>query len=160
LGQALNLFQQGSGDVITVEEEGFTIKDCFVNGEKQNFSDYLVKNSIDLKLPLVADLYGVMVNTSFQNNDIANKVVHLYAPVFKGIKYRIANPVGDYTTEFANKIPAHASNNAFSCNCILNYLYGELEGKKTGKMFGPMTFGEVAYILLNQTLVYMEIKDR
>ena len=45
----------------------------------------------------------------------------------------------------------------FSCNCILNYLYGELEGKVTEGMYGPVTFGEIAYQLLNQTLVYVRI---
>lgn len=45
----------------------------------------------------------------------------------------------------------------FACNCILNYLYSELEGKKVPTMLGPMTFGEIAYQLLNQTLVYLTI---
>lgn len=47
--------------------------------------------------------------------------------------------------------------NALSCNCILNYLYGELEGKTTGSFTGPATFGEIAYVLLNQTLVKLDI---
>jgi len=47
---------------------------------------------------------------------------------------------------------------SFSCNCILNYLYGELEGKHTGQVVGPMTFGEVAYQLLNQTMVQMTLE--
>jgi hypothetical protein len=29
----------------------------------------------------------------------------------------------------------------------------------TPPMFGPMTFGEIAYQLLNQTLVYLVIED-
>ena len=45
----------------------------------------------------------------------------------------------------------------FSCNCVLNYLYAGLEGKKTGEFNGPATFGEIAYQLLNQTLVYLTI---
>ena len=45
----------------------------------------------------------------------------------------------------------------FSCNCILNYLYGGLEGKHTGSVYGPITFGEIAHLLLNQTLV--QLKD-
>jgi hypothetical protein len=49
---------------------------------------------------------------------------------------------------------------AFSCNCILNYLYAELEGKQTGNFTGPITFGEVAYQLLNQTMVYLDIQDQ
>lgn len=155
----LNLFKQGNGDIITFEEDGFSAKNCLVNGNQVNLSDYLVKNNIDLKLPLVADLYGVMVNTSFQANDIDNKTVAFYAPVFRGIQYKIASPIENYVKQFISAIPGSAENNVFSCNCILNYLYSELNGKKTGQMVGPMTFGEIAYILLNQTLVYLNIID-
>lgn len=48
----------------------------------------------------------------------------------------------------------------FSCNCILNNLYGKLEGNVTPPFAGLVTFGEVAYHLLNQTLVYAEIIDK
>ena len=47
---------------------------------------------------------------------------------------------------------------SLSCNCILNFVYGGLEGKKTPGFTGPVTFGEIAYILLNQTLVTLECK--
>ena len=47
----------------------------------------------------------------------------------------------------------------FACNCILNYLYGKLEGKKTGHLTGPFTFGEIAHQLLNQTLVRLCVYD-
>ncbi len=40
---------------------------------------------------------------------------------------------------------------------MLNYLYGELEGRRTGAVVGPMTYGEIGYQLLNQTLVYIEV---
>lgn len=155
----VNLFNQGEGDEITFEEEGFVIKDCFINGNKTNFADYLLKNNIDTKLPLVADLYGAMINTSFQSIDESKKVVNLYAPVFQNIKYKIAAKVEDYVKEFTSNIPASANNITFSCNCILNYLYSELEGKKTGNITGPITFGEIAYQLLNQTMVYLTIQD-
>ena len=48
----------------------------------------------------------------------------------------------------------------FTCNCILNYLYANLEGKKTGSIVGPITFGEIAYMLLNQTMVYLTFEDK
>jgi hypothetical protein len=54
-------------------------------------------------------------------------------------------------------VPSDIGDVEFSCNCILNYLYGELEGKRTGALKGPMTFGEVAYQLLNQTMVYLKV---
>jgi hypothetical protein len=154
----VNLFKQGPGDAITFDTEGFSVKDCFVNGTKANFADYIVSKKIDTKLPLVANYSGTMVNVSFQKINEKEKTVDLYAPVFKGVLYKIAMQVKDYVKEFEAAMPKGSVNPVFSCNCILNYLYSELEGKKTGAITGPITFGEVAYQLLNQTLVYLELK--
>lgn len=151
----VNLFKPGSGDVIAFPAEGFVVKDCLVNRKTVNFADYLREKQIDTKLPLVANYSGMMVNVSFQ--EVRAKEVALYAPVFKGVAYSIADPVADYVKEFAAALPKSLSP-AFSCNCILNFLYSDLEGKKTGAITGPITFGEIAYQLLNQTLVYLEIE--
>lgn len=155
----INVFQQGEGDTITFPTDGFSAKDVYINGEKTNFVDYLTTNEIDLKLPLVADMYGAMINTSFQSLNEEEKQADLYAPVFKGVPYKIARPTENYEKDFTSRIPADANNVFFSCNCILNYLYAELEGKQTGKFTGPVTFGEIAYQLLNQTLAYITIED-
>lgn len=155
----VNLFEQGQGDVISFPKTGFNAKDCFVNGEKHNFADYLLQNKIDTKLPLVADYAGAMINVSFQEIQEDEKNVSFYAPVFPDIEYKIASPVVDYVTSFKNSIPNGQTAAVFSCNCILNFLYSELENKKTANMTGPVTFGEVAYQLLNQTFVYLEIFD-
>ena len=39
------------------------------------------------------------------------------------------------------------------------FINATLENKKTGSFVGPITFGEIAYQLLNQTIVYLEVKD-
>jgi hypothetical protein len=100
-----------------------------------------------------------MVNVSFQAIDKEKKVVNFYAPVFDDVECRVAQPVTDYVSGFQAALPDMGGDVTFSCNCILNFLYSELEGKKTAHMTGPMTFGEVAYQLLNQTMVYMQIQD-
>ncbi len=159
----VNLFEQGDGDILTFNADGFAAKDVMVNGEKRNFAAYIVKNKLDTKLPLVADYYGALVNISFQDVDEVEGQVKFYAPVFSGIRYKHARPVTDYVKVFNDRLSKECaidSNRvAFSCNCILNYLYSELEGKKTDPFTGPVTFGEIAYQLLNQTLVYLEIMD-
>jgi hypothetical protein len=159
----VNLFEQGDGDILTFNADGFAAKDVMVNGEKRNFAAYIVKNKLDTKLPLVADYYGAMVNISFQDVDEVEGQVKFYAPVFSGIRYKHARPVADYVKVFNDRLSKECSIDservAFSCNCILNYLYSELEGKKTDPFTGPVTFGEIAYQLLNQTLVYLEIMD-
>jgi hypothetical protein len=156
----VNMFKQGKGDTITFEQDGFKQKDALVNGKKINFAEYLAVNRIDVRLPLVADLFGAMINVSFQEINGIDKTVSLYAPVFKGMRYKVAEPVGDYIDTFKSMVPTGlAGKIVFSCNCILNYLYSELEGEKTGEITGPITFGEIAYQLLNQTLVYLKIED-
>jgi hypothetical protein len=159
----INLFEQGDGDILTFSEDGFSAKYVMVNGEKTEFAPYLKKMKLDTKLPLVADYYGVMVNISFQGVDEADGTVKFYAPVFSGIRYKHAKPVADYVKSFreclGKECGADTDQVVFSCNCILNYLYSELENKKTEPFVGPVTFGEIAYQLLNQTLVYLEVKD-
>lgn len=156
----VNIFEQGQGDEITFPQDSFSVTDAFVNGKKTNFARYLMDKNIDTKLPLVADFFGSMINISFQGINEADQQVNLYAPVFSGISYKIAKPVGDYVATFKTKIPEGSGDRLFfSCNCILNYLYAELHGKKTANYTGPITFGEIAYQLLNQTLAYVNIEN-
>jgi hypothetical protein len=152
----VNLFTQGTGDTITFEEEGFSVTNCLVNGARKNFAQYLNRMEVDTRLPLVANYAGAMVNVAFQAIQEADAAVDLYAPVFRNVDYRVAAPVKDYIQAFKEALPRNTKA-IFSCNCILNFLYSELEGKVTEGIYGPVTFGEIAYQLLNQTLVYLEI---
>ncbi|MBI1754166.1 MAG: hypothetical protein HY014_10810 [Acidobacteria bacterium] len=157
--QILNLFRQGDGDVITFPKDGFTASDCMVNGRPANVAAYAQARALDPSRPLVADYHGAQINISFQSVDAEKGQVTFYAPVFAGVEYRQAGPVGDYVEGFKALVSGVHVNARFTCNCILNYLHGKLEGRKTGDFTGPMTFGEIGYQVLNQTLVYLEILD-
>lgn len=153
----VNIFEDDKTDAaITFPENELDVTQCRVNGQEISLAEYVRRKNIDTRLPLVADYNGVFINTSIKS--IEGGTVGLYAPVFKGIEYRFATSVSNYAEEFRNRIhAAGAGEPVFSCNCILNYLYGDLEGKKTPPYTGPVTFGEIAYQLLNQTLTYCEI---
>ena len=153
----VNIFEQGDGDVLVFPADGFSADKVHVNGEPQSFAAYLRDNAVDLRLPLVANYYGANVNVSFQGVDDATGEVKFYAPVFEGVEYKLARPIDDYAKAFEAHVPAEAADSVFSCNCILNYVHGELEGKKVGTAKSPMTFGEIAYQLLNQTFVYVDL---
>ena len=157
----INLFEQGDGEILTFGVNGFVVEDVNVNGVHYNFADYIVQNKLDTRLPLVADYYGALINIGIQEVDTANRQVRFCAPIFSGIRYKHAKPVEDYATAFKDRIARERVSEyervIFSCNCLLNYQYSELEGKKTEPFIGPVTFGEIAYQLLNQTLVYLEI---
>jgi len=154
----INLFQQGNGDTICFPSTGFSTTTTFINGKEQNLAEYFQRIQADTRLPLVASYCGAMVNVSLKNIDLKNGLVEFYAPVVAGVEYKLASPIHDYVSEFEARLKELSPENVlFSCNCILNYLYSKLEGRRTGALVGPVTFGEIAFQLLNQTLAYIEI---
>ena len=155
----VNLFKPGDGDSITFDSTAFSAGSCLINGQPANLADYLIAKGIDTRLPLVADYCGAMINVSIKGVDADSKRVDFYAPVFPGVPYRIAAPVADYVNGFLAALPKLDTGITFSCNCILNFLYSDLEGKRTANITGPITFGEIGYQLLNQTLVYLTINE-
>lgn len=150
----VNLFQPGEGAVLTFPAAGFSADECLIDGEKGRLADHLKRVGADTRLPLVADYCGALINVSIK---AVGEQVEFYAPVFPGVEYRLAAPLGDYLSAFEAALPELDRGLSFSCNCILNFLYSSLEGRRTGPLVGPITFGEIAYQLLNQTLVYLTI---
>ena len=155
----VNIFESGGGSLIRFEEAGFRVSKCFVDGKPANLAEYVTSNRIPAEFPLVGDYNGSAINVSFQSVDASAGTVDLYAPVFTGVDYHFAKPVENYAAAFSQTITEENDQPAFACNCILNYLYGKLEGKKTGRITGPITFGEIAHVLLNQTMVQLYIRD-
>lgn len=155
----VNLFRQGDGASLEFESSGFEASQCLVSGQKTSLAKYLAAIGHDTRLPLVADYCGAQINVSLKAVDQEHDLVEFYGPVFPGVTYKLAKPFdGTYETAFMQDTLRLPKSTDFSCNCILNYLYGELEGRQTGGITGPMTFGEVAYQLLNQTLVHLTLQ--
>ncbi|HJW56921.1 MAG TPA: hypothetical protein VJ577_16765 [Burkholderiaceae bacterium] len=155
----VNLFAQGKGDVLEFRESGFEASSCLVNGKSVSLAGYLRDIGHDMRLPLVADYSGALINVSLKAVDQARDKVDFYGPVFPHVVYKLAQPFADsYETAFSEAVADLPQQAGFSCNCILNYLYSSLEGKRTGHITGPMTFGEVAYVLLNQTMVHLTLE--
>ncbi|MDF2234677.1 hypothetical protein P2H44_19125 [Albimonas sp. CAU 1670] len=156
----LNPFEPGEEPAtrFVFAETGFSARTATVKGREVALADYLTKAAVDLRLPLVANYAGARVNVSFRSVDAGSGEVRFYAPVVAGVEYRQARPLADYAAAFAAAAPGDAAER-LSCNCVLNYLHGGLEGKAAGGYLGPATFGEIAYILLNQTLVQLDLRD-
>lgn len=158
--EIVNIFEPGDGDTLRFTETSFEVGDCLVNGEKTNLAAYVQSKGLaDGKLPLVGDFGGAHINASLQSVDAAAGKVVLYAPVFTGVDYHFAKPVADYGASFRERLADYPTEGVgFSCNCILNFLFGGLEGQRIGDLHGPVTFGEIGYQLLNQTLVVLRIQ--
>ncbi len=158
---AVNIFEQGSGDIIMVETDGFDHAEVLINGQRKLFAEYIRANWHDSWLPLVADYHGLMVNSSFHKIDEPTGQVKFFAPLFKGVEYRLAKAITNYEVEFLKKMPVvKKCAYVFSFNCFVNYmLFNELKVKTPANLFRPTTFGEIAYQLFNQTMVYITISE-
>lgn len=150
----VNLFRPGAGPAIQFAEAGFEARKAMLDGKEIDLAGYLRKVTSDTSLPLVADYAGTNINVSIKAIDEAAGKVCFYAPVFPGVEYHLAAPVANYAETFAREVRTNA-HPLLACNCILNYVFGELEGKQTAPFVGPITFGEIAHQLVNQTLVYL-----
>lgn len=156
---SLNIFEVGSGPTIEFLGDGFEVDDAFVDGNLYRFSDYLVEAGVDTKLPLMGDFYGVPINASIMSVDQGAGSVKLYAPVFRELTYRFAAPIQNHSDALSAAAKTlEGKEIIFACNCILNHLYGHMDGRQFGSLEGPVTFGEIAFQLVNQTLVYLELK--
>lgn len=155
--EIVNLFEPDGGDTLRFPATGFTAETCTVNGETTNFAEYVRHRGLEHgRLPLVGDFAGAHINVSLQS--VGEHSAVLYAPVFEGVDYHFAKPVADYAGAFRERLAAQDSSGAvMACNCILNFVFGELEGKAIGGVEGPVTFGEIAYQLLNQTMVQVRV---
>ena len=152
--QTVNLFQPGPGPTLRFTEPGFSASSALIDGKSTSLVRYMKEHGWDPSIPLVADYAGTHVNVSIRTINEKTGRVSFYAPVFPHVNYREAAPVDDYVAAFSALVPKGIEP-VLSCNCILNYVYGKLEGRHTGPFTGPATFGEIAHQLLNQTLVYL-----
>lgn len=154
----VNIFERSDGPDIRFETDGFEVTDCSIDGKRTNFARWLAENEVDTRLPLIADYSGALINASIQSVDVKAGKVVLYAPVFRSRTYRRAKSVPDYVEAFRGATAGMNRDVPFACNCVLNFLYGNLEGAHVG-LPGPFTFGEIAFQLVNQTLVYSDVVD-
>jgi len=153
----VNIYEQRVGDIITFQEDSFSCSDCLINGAPANLADYYIKNKIDVSLPLVANYSGASINVSITSVDEAAKRVSFFAPVLRGQEYSIAKPIEDLYGTFSNALPQDISDLLCSCNCILNYTNIDMKNKLSGDFRGPFTFGEIAYVLVNQTMITLSL---
>ncbi|MEM9328270.1 MAG: hypothetical protein AAGA85_21560 [Bacteroidota bacterium] len=159
--EIVNIFGQDHSDDVVIEpiETSFKQTDCLINGEKKNLYDYLIEHDIDTKYPLVCDYAGAGINASFEFLKADERAVTFYAPLFKGYKYKFSKKAAvSYAEAFRERVEQleDRNNMIFNCNCILNYMYGDLENHDIGYS-GPAAFGEIAYSLVNQTFTYLVI---
>jgi len=157
--EMINVYRPGSGPIIRFESDGFIASQATVDGTPVVFADYLDQIKADLNVPIVADYCGMFINISIKNYDLANRQVRFYGPVFHNVDYRFATQDGNLMAKIRASIPRSESVPVFSCICTANYSEGNLENYATGSFCGPVAHGEIAHILVNQSITCLRIYD-
>ena len=154
----INIFEADENSpVVTFPEETTSITKAFVDGNEVNFADYLESNNINLQNPLVGDYSGQNINSPYIP-PIKDGTVVTGTPVQPGVNYYFSKPIADYEKKIAESLDELKDKEIlFSVNCVLNFIYGNLEGKKVESYSGSIAYGEIAYKMLTQTMVYIEV---
>jgi hypothetical protein len=165
-----NLFTPGTGPEIRFLKSGLVQDgDCLIGGTRTNLARYMAAQDIDRRLPLVADHEGALLNVAVLTQDAGAGRVIFLAPVCSALTYRFAEMVMDYEAEFIQSAAEiELAKAAHACICLLHYYFAGLAGAGPGaapallKLPGadvtaPVTFGQIAYTILNQTLTCLTI---
>jgi hypothetical protein len=163
-----NLFTPGSGPQIRFPAPGQTSDgDCLIGGERSNLAQYIAERGIDRRLPLIADHEGALLNVAILMADAQSGRMMFLSPVSPALTYRFAEDVLDYAAEFARAAAEIALDKAaHACICALHYHYAGLMLLKEDAsplpfcgpdITAPVTFGQIAYTVLNQTLTCLTI---
>jgi hypothetical protein len=158
---SVNIFEPSHEFFIEVFEDTAKVKDCLINGELSNLYQFLKDNKIDVSHPLIFDQGHSNVNISFQFLIKESKEVFFFAPLMKGKKYYFSKRLDHYQSAIKTKlfdVVEHENAIIYNCSSILNYVHGKLNKNGIG-FSGPVTFGEIANHLLNQTFTYLAIDE-
>ncbi len=158
----VNLFAPGDGPEIRVPAQGFHISgDCLIDGHPHNLARYMEAQNIDPSLPLIADQEGALLNVSILKNDPLDGTVSVFAPVNPSLTYRFAEAVLDYQEEFIHAAAelGPVEEMVFFSVGVLNLQYAALAEKHGLSLSAPVSFGEIAYTVLNQTLTCLSINQ-
>jgi hypothetical protein len=156
----VNLITAGDGDTFEFDAPSFSVRECKINGVVDDFYAYAIRKALTLHCPLVTDMNGEQLAVSLKEIDATTHSVQFFAPVMKGRIYRLATVVENYLEALIRTVAEQKLDPVLSFNCFHNYAFGGLIAPANYPLSGPVVFGELAHVLINQTLVCLMIKDK
>lgn len=144
---------------ITFPKTDFVQSECFIDGERHNIADFLLKEVQRTNYNIVADYNGSIVSRDIKLINPLLREVHFYTAVFDDEVYYLASRIDDYKRMFDRDLEfINKDNVLYSCVCMSCYMRGDLDQRKID-IEGVFGFGEIAYHVLNRTLIYLEIDE-
>jgi hypothetical protein len=156
----VNLVMPGTGDTFVFDAPSFSVRECEINGKREDLYEYAVRNRIGVHQPLVTEMNGEPICVSLRGVDAETRSVQFFAPVMRGRVYRLGDAVTGYRDRLIRTIKERALHPVLAFNCFHNYAFGGLMAPSPYPLPGPVVFGELAHVLMNQTLVCLSIRNK
>ena len=144
---------------IVFPKDGFTQSECTIDGKPGNIADYfenVVKPKLGGYTQMITSQNGALINRDVKIVDTKKGEVTFFSPTYAGDKYFLVKNGADYLKMFNDKLGSKRSDIATCFSCISYFFGGNFEGRHVVKN-GVYAFGEIAYQLLNKTIVTLEI---
>jgi hypothetical protein len=139
-------FKIHSDVTVVFDENTVAPQEALINGERQNLREYMIRHNINFQYPLIVNLAGINICVTF--NYDASQLTTMTA-LFKGVNYHFSEPDTQVWEIPQDRIYAL---------CCLYYIINP-DPEKLSQMTGPVTYGEIAYQMVTQSVVYLTIGD-
>jgi len=151
---------KANSEQIIFPKTSFSQSQCTINGKAANIAEFLTSIQYKEKAPrpLIANTNGALINRDIKEINNDKKEVTFFSPVYAGDHYYLTEIIDNYKELFNERLLEIKKNPVYTSICVSYYLLGNLEDKKIN-IEGAFAFGEIAFQLLNKTLVFLEIDD-
>ncbi|MBQ3655540.1 MAG: hypothetical protein II956_01675 [Bacteroidales bacterium] len=144
---------------IIFPKDGFVQSDCLIDGKPGNIAEYfenVVKPKIGGYTQMITSQNGALINRDTKIVDTKKGEVTFFSPVYAGDKYHLVKNGQDYLKMFNDNLSVKRTDVVACFSCVSYFFGGDFTGKKVVTN-GNYAFGEIAYQLLNKTIVTLEI---
>jgi hypothetical protein len=144
---------------IIFPKDGFVQSDCTIDGKPGNIADFfenVVKPKLGGYTQMITSQNGALINRDTKIVDTKKGETTFFSPIYAGDKYHLVKNGKDYLKMFNDSLSARRSDVVACFSCVSYFFGGNFTGKPVVKN-GNYAFGEIAYQLLNKTIVTLEI---
>ncbi len=144
---------------VVFPKTSFVQSDCLIDGKPGNISDYfenVVKAKLGKYTQMITSQNGALINRDPRVVNTKTGETSFFSPVYAGDEYYLVKNGSDYFKMFNDNLKSKTADVVTCLSCISYYFGGNFEGRSICKN-GVYAFGEIAYQLLNKTIVTLEI---
>ncbi|MDR1601856.1 MAG: hypothetical protein LBS42_05455 [Tannerella sp.] len=131
---------------VVFEESTVAPQDALINGERQNLREYMLRHDINFIHPLIVNLAGINICVTFIYD---TEQLTTMTALFKGVNY--------YFSELDTQVWEIPQDRIYALCCL--YYVQNPDPERLCQMTGPVTYGEIGYQMVTQSIVYLTVGD-